>query len=140
LHGGPPAALLIRFVPDSCQAVRPRGLVASSTTNTGLVASSTTNTGLVASSTTNTGLVASSTTKSGTKKSRRPASNPPLASFTTHGMHVHPITTPASPSLASPLFDASFDSFADLELTDRRVFLTCVPPVHDVELHFCSPV
>ncbi|MFN7845200.1 MAG: hypothetical protein ACK5N9_26045 [Pirellula sp.] len=29
-------------------------------------------------------------------------------------MNVHPITTPASPSLASPLFDASFDSIESL--------------------------
>ena len=29
-------------------------------------------------------------------------------------MNIHPITTPASPSLASPLFDASFDSIESL--------------------------
>jgi RHS repeat-associated protein len=32
-------------------------------------------------------------------------------------MNVHPITTPASPSLASPLFDASFDSIESLTNT-----------------------
>ena len=32
-------------------------------------------------------------------------------------MNVHPITTPASPSLASPIFDASFDSIESLTTT-----------------------
>jgi RHS repeat-associated protein len=32
-------------------------------------------------------------------------------------MNLHPITTPASPSLASPIFDASFDSIESLTTT-----------------------
>jgi RHS repeat-associated protein len=39
-------------------------------------------------------------------------------------MNLHPITTPASPSLASPLFDASFDSIESLTTT----FAACVVP------------
>jgi RHS repeat-associated protein len=48
------------------------------------------------------------------KKSQKPASDPLLDSFTIMVMNIHPITTPTSPSLASPLFDASFDSIESL--------------------------
>ena len=48
------------------------------------------------------------------KKSQKPASDPRLDSFTIYGMNLHPITTPASPSPASPIFDASFDSIESL--------------------------
>ncbi len=44
------------------------------------------------------------------KKSRRLASDPLLDSFTIYGMNLHPTATPACPTLASPLFDASFES------------------------------
>ncbi|MFN7842787.1 MAG: RHS repeat domain-containing protein, partial [Pirellula sp.] len=51
------------------------------------------------------------------KKSQKPDSDPLLDSFPIYDMNVHPITAPASPSLASPLFDASFDSIESLTTT-----------------------
>ena len=49
-----------------------------------------------------------------TKNPKKPSSNPLLRSFTICFMNIHPITTPASPSLASPHFDASCDSIESL--------------------------
>ncbi len=51
------------------------------------------------------------------KKSSKPASDPLLDSLTIYVMNIHPNVTPASPSLASPLFDASFDSIESLTTT-----------------------
>jgi RHS repeat-associated protein len=48
------------------------------------------------------------------KKSSKPGSDPPLCPLTIYGMNIHPNITPASPSLASPIFDASFDSIESL--------------------------
>ncbi|MCU0713153.1 MAG: hypothetical protein MUC43_13925 [Pirellula sp.] len=58
------------------------------------------------------------------KKIKKPASNPLLRSFTIYGMSPHPNTTPASPSLASPLTDAAFDTIESRTTT----FATSVVP------------
>lgn len=44
------------------------------------------------------------------QKNQKPASEPPFCPLTILAMNLHPVTTPTSPSLASPIFDASFDS------------------------------
>jgi RHS repeat-associated protein len=49
-------------------------------------------------------------------------------------MNLHPITTPASPSLASPLFDASFDSIESLTTSFAAFAVPTLETTTDTEV------